>query len=604
MKCTDRFVGYRNIYSRQAPIQNPSARSTLTNPNAIHEYLERKTGLLYCPSRHTIHAAHADIDTTTAKMSGIKLKLSMPKGIDGFNRTASAASVSGTPATPAPASAITPGGSKSATILKFKAPSQPPTPVSAPVENVPKPKKTKAGRTTKPSAKLVDSKKRVKEESDSENDGSTIAVVPPPQKKIKIKGKALTPSTAGPKTPGAVTIKAKVKGKPPRRPPGEGYDSEASDREEDPFIEEEFVLRMVPGEDCDYLRTAIAEKKIGIAKNMGGADIQMKFFHQDGRRAAITIRGHYYAATLVDLPCVIEGMKSWDRRGWWKSADICQMLWVFAAIDTEEEAKTIALPKIVDPVTFQYPHGLTPPMHFARKRRFRKRISRTAIEAVEDAVEKLLAEDAKAANTKWEWIDPDASRQGSRAFSPGDSEAGYEEYSEDEDAEGEADDTGYFNGVHTNGAPPVPFDENMGDLEADLEAAFGEESLAAETPSSAVAVTPSMLNGGDIAMIEEAVEEEDEEDSGDESLEDDDGDDEEAGATAEVDENEKARLAHIQSIKEDIADMEKQIEDAHQKMAVTTNLILRKRGEDNIRKMKAELTLKVSSLPAESNDDD
>jgi transcription initiation factor TFIID subunit 7 len=535
-------------------------------------------------------------------MSGIKLKLSMPKGIDGFNRTPSIASV-GTPATPAPTSAVTPGGSKPAPKLKFKAPSQPPTPAPAPVEVVPKPKKTKAGRTTKPSAKLADSKKRLKEDSDSENEGSTIAVVPPPQKKIKIKGKTLTPSTAGPKTPGAVIIKAKVKGKPPRRPPGEGYDSEASDREEDPYIEEEFVLRMVPGEDCEYLRNAIAEKKIGIAKNLGGADIQMKFFHQDGRRAAITIRGHCYAATLVDLPCVIEGMKSWDRRGWWKSADICQMLWVFASINTEEEAKTIALPKIIDPVTFQYPHGLTPPMHFARKRRFRKRISRTAIEAVEDAVEKLLAEDAKAASTKWEWIDPDASRHGSRAFSPGDSEPGYEEFSEDEDAEGEADDTGYFNGVHSNGPPPVPFDEDMGDLEADLEAAFGEESLAAETPSSAVAVTPSMLNGGDTPAVEDAAEEEDEEDSGDESLEDDD-DDEETGAPVEVDENEKARLAHIQSIKEDIADMEKQIEDAHQKLATTSNLILRKRGEDNIRKMKAELTLKISSLPAESNDDD
>jgi TATA-binding protein-associated factor Taf7 len=30
----------------------------------------------------------------------------------------------------------------------------------------------------------------------------------------------------------------------------------------------------------------------------------------------------------VDLPCIVEGMKSWDRRGWYKSADICQMLLV------------------------------------------------------------------------------------------------------------------------------------------------------------------------------------------------------------------------------------------------------------------------------------
>ena len=507
--------------------------------------------------------------------------------MNGINRNPSITSA-GAPPTPAPASAVTPGGTKQPPKLKFKTSSQPPTPAPAPVEDVPKPKTTKAGRTTKPSAKLVDSKKRLKDESDSENEGSTIAVVAPAPKKIKLKGNPtlLTPSTAGPKTPGGgITIKAKVKGKPPRRPPGEGYDSEASDREEDPTIEEQFVLRMLPGEDCDYLRTAIAEKKIGISKHQGGADIQMKFFHAEGRRAAITIRGRSYAATLVDLPTVIEGMKSWDRRGWWKSADICQMLWVFAPIKSEEEAKTIALPKIIDSVTFQYPHGLTPPMHFARKRRFRKRISRTAIEAVEAAVEKLLAEDAKAESTKYEIIDPDASRHGSRAFSAGDSEAGYEEYSGVEDAEGEADDTGYFNGVHGNGVPPVPFDEDMGDFEAEMEAAMEEELLAVETPSSAVAVTPSMLNGGDTPMIEEAADE-DEEDSGDESLEDDD--DEETGAPAEVDEEEKARSAYIQSIKEDIADMEKQIDDKNRELALTTNPILRKRLDDGIRKLKSE----------------
>ena len=71
------------------------------------------------------------------------------------------------------------------------------------------------------------------------------------------------------------------------------------------------------------------------------------------------------------------------------------MLWVFAPIKKEEEAKTILLPKLIDPDTFQYPYGLTPPMHYARKRRFWKRISRTVIEVVEDAIEKLLEEDVQ-----------------------------------------------------------------------------------------------------------------------------------------------------------------------------------------------------------------
>ncbi|KAI5299418.1 hypothetical protein KEM55_002185, partial [Ascosphaera atra] len=115
-------------------------------------------------------------------------------------------------------------------------------------------------------------------------------------------------------------IRLKSKGEPPRRPKGVGYDSEASDTEIDPALEEEFVLRMQPGEDCDYLRQAIEEKRFG-PPSRGGADVSFKSLTRDGRRAVVTIRGHVYAATLVDLPCVLEAMKSWDKRGWYKSAD-------------------------------------------------------------------------------------------------------------------------------------------------------------------------------------------------------------------------------------------------------------------------------------------
>lgn len=133
-------------------------------------------------------------------------------------------------------------------------------------------------------------------------------------------------------------LKAKVKRELPKRPLGEGYDSDASDREDDPTIKEGFILRIFPGDSCEYLRTAISEKKIGFAKALGSADVHVKFFSGEGRRAAMTTRRYPYAATLVDLPCVVEGMKSWGRRSWWKSADICQMLCVFAPIK-EEEAK-------------------------------------------------------------------------------------------------------------------------------------------------------------------------------------------------------------------------------------------------------------------------
>jgi transcription initiation factor TFIID subunit 7 len=523
--------------------------------------------------------------------NGLKLKLNIGSSI---NQAPSAS-------TPTPSTA-TPGGTKFKLKFNNKA-STPSTPAPTPADEAPKPKKTKAGRAPKPSAKVVESRKRSKEDSDAEDeDGGTIQVQRP-AKKIKLQ---LNPS--GPKTPitpsGQLLLKAKVRGKPPKRTLGEGYDSEASDRELDPTIEEEFILRMMPGDDCDYLRQAIADKKIGLPKGPPhyGADVYLKFYNGDGRRASVTIRGKAYAATLVDLPCVIEGMKSWDKRGWWKSADICQMLWVFAEIKNEAEAKTIPLPSIVDPVTYQYPHGLTPPMHFARKRRFRKRVHKSQIEAVEAAVDRLLQADAEAESSTYMIIDPEAEeRHASQAWSPegsqGDYEAGGGQYSQDEDAEGEADDAGdYFSRVdhntHVNASVKEEFEDDGG-LAMDLEAAFnadlGENQSDGHTPLSTAIATPSQLAASTPAA-EPSI---GEEDSGDESFE---SEDEADDSRADEDPDEIARLAQIQGIREDIANLEQAHANVKNTLLTTTNVLLKRRMEESLKKLTSEIELKKSSL--------
>ncbi|RDW60282.1 hypothetical protein BP5796_11888 [Coleophoma crateriformis] len=539
-------------------------------------------------------------------MAGIKLKLNIGGG--GGNSTSISTPATATAATPGPLptlGAATPQSSKPKIKFKSASKSVPPTPA---VETVPvvdaAPKKTKAGRAPKPSAKLVEAnRKRTKEESDSEDELSTIKVQErlPPSKKIKLSLGGVGSAAAHRTTPTVLGMpKIKAKGKPVPRKKGEGYDSEASDREQDPTIEEEFILRMIPGEDCDYLRQAIADKKIGVPKKDGGADVYFRFYDQELRRGTITIRGRHYAATLVDLPTIIEGMKSWDKRGWWKTADICQMLLVFAPIAREEEAKTIPLPKTINPTTYQYPHGLTPPMHYAQKRRFRKRISRTAIEAVEDAVNQLMAADEDAIETKFDIIDPDA---GSRAgHSPGSSPDpfGDGEYSEDEDAEGEADDGGYFSHMNGHNTIDAPADDMDLDLEADLEAAMVEQALESATPmSSGIVDTPT--NGdtpmpGDTSGHEEPAE--DSFESGDDDDDDDDGEDD------EIDEDEKARIAKLQTDREDIADLEKQFAEVQKSLATQQNQILRKRLEDQVRRIKAELQLKKSAMPAGEYEDE
>ena len=517
-------------------------------------------------------------------MNGTGLKLKIKTGGLPTSGTSSAKTPGPLPtATPV---ASTPGGGIKIKIKTGSARSTPVPPTPEPSKPEPV-KKTKAGRQPKASAKVVESRKR-RDDHDSDDEGSTIQVVSaqPPAKKIKLSTKnngLKTPSSAlAVKTP--TILKAKHKGEKPKRNPGEGYDSEASDREEDPAIEEQFILRMLPGPDCDYLREAIANKSIGTPKSQGGPDIHMKFFHADGRRGSITINGHAYATTLVDLPCIVEGMKSWDKRGWWKSADICQMLWVFAPVNYEDEAKTIELPRVIDQRTFQYPHGLTPPMHYARKRRFRKRISRTAIEAVEDAVEALFAKDKECkANGGTVTFAKLEQQRANSEFSERSGTYDDEDEDEEEDAEGEDEEPGYFNNNHHAD------DKDMSpDLEADLEAEMQEESMSA-------AATPASLHSANAVDAELLAGEEQEEDSGDESVEEDDDEEDDRGIE-EVDEEERARQAEIAGLREDVADMERQISSEQAKLAITTNAILKRRVEELIRKLKQEVQLKKTKL--------
>jgi transcription initiation factor TFIID subunit 7 len=110
-----------------------------------------------------------------------------------------------------------------------------------------------------------------------------------------------------------------------------------------------------------------------------------------------------------------------------------------------------------------------------------------------------------------------------------------------------------------------------------------EGDLATTTPSLSAAVdTP--------APIPSSVS-----DSGDDSFDGDEEDEDEVGAV-EVDENERARLAEIQGMKEDIAELEVKIADMQRQLASQVNPILKKRLEDNIRKLKAELQVKKSSI--------
>ncbi|KAL4771587.1 TAFII55 protein conserved region-domain-containing protein [Aspergillus nidulans var. acristatus] len=386
------------------------------------------------------------------------------------------------------------------------------------------------------------------------------------------------------KKPGLQSIRIKNKGLVPNRPTGVGYDSEASDTEIDPAIEEQFILRMLPGEDCEYLRRAINERRFDRS------EFSFKPLNREGRRAVLKIRDKQYAAALVDLPCIIEGMKSWDRRGWYKSADICQMLLILGQINNETEALNYPLPAEVqrlDDKTLQYPHGLTPPLRWVRKRRFRDRISTRTIEQVEKAVEDLIAQDEAALGPpRYELVDKTSLDRAEGLVQSG--EYDDYEYDDEQDAEGEVEEAmDDVDGM---------FEDLEDTLAAEMEAALAAgadganfEADVVETPA-----TPGVYQAGTPVATKPstpAPEDTGADTSGDES---DASNGEES--PEELDEEQLEQQRQIQQSREEIAELEALIRSETAKWETMNNQILKGKLAKRIHDLKMEVSLKKVSI--------
>ncbi|KAG1756648.1 TAFII55 protein conserved region-domain-containing protein [Suillus paluster] len=347
-------------------------------------------------------------------------------------------------------------------------------------------------------------------------------------------------------------LKLKLSDKAAAQAPGMSflgpYDRELDSDDEDLAFEEQFIIRMPPGDDCEKLRKMVSSREVGN-------DVWFKF--KDSRRGVFHIGNTLYSFKLVDLPCIIEAQKTLDNKQMFKVADICQMLVVENRIPNEEAFTTT---RNVNVDEFIWPHGITPPLHHVRKRRFRKRVNKRTIESVEEAVERLLATDELATEVKYdvlENVNPDLSdsefieRDGPLdAPTPGvvGSEAG--------DAPTPGPDFGGDEGE----AEEAEDDEGDGDIDEDLAAeldlALGDEDEEGE--------------GDD--------EEEDEEDESEED--DEDEDDEEA---------QERKL-----LNEEIRDLEAAVLKKQNEIASSANPLIKKRFEDALRKLSADLEMKVA----------
>lgn len=122
----------------------------------------------------------------------------------------------------------------------------------------------------------------------------------------------------------------------------------------------------------------------------------------DMRHGEVRVDHWLMPAKVVDLPTIVESLKTIDTKGFYKTADICQMLLCKEEDDqtTDEDSPQKTKKKDPNKVDKKYlwPHGVTPPTKNVRKRRFRKTLRKKYVEApeIEKEVKRLLKIDNDA----------------------------------------------------------------------------------------------------------------------------------------------------------------------------------------------------------------
>uniref|UniRef100_A0A4W4H3M3 TAFII55 protein conserved region domain-containing protein n=1 Tax=Electrophorus electricus TaxID=8005 RepID=A0A4W4H3M3_ELEEL len=179
-------------------------------------------------------------------------------------------------------------------------------------------------------------------------------------------------------------------------------------------LESQFVLRL-PQEYASTVR------RIAQSGSMNLKDRLTIELHADGRHGIVRVDRVPLACKLVDLPCILESLKTVDKKTFYKTADICQML--VCSLDGDlyppleeptgtADSKNKKKDKDKDK-KFIWNHGITCPLKNTRKRRFRKTAKKKYIESpdVEKEVKRLLSTDSEAVSVRWEVIAEDETKE-------------------------------------------------------------------------------------------------------------------------------------------------------------------------------------------------
>ncbi|TGZ69581.1 hypothetical protein CRM22_003666 [Opisthorchis felineus] len=183
-------------------------------------------------------------------------------------------------------------------------------------------------------------------------------------------------------------------------------------------LEQQFILRMT---DLAAAENLAADIDAGVSFK----DTFTLELKPDMRHGIVRYNNQVYEGRLMDLPCIIESLKTTDKRSFYKTADICQMMICTQGEDSGPlrgtaaylDDRTRSWKNVSDASRenreFQFLHGITPPLKNVLRRRFRKSRRKRFVDMpkIEKEVKQLLRADLQAVTVKWEviWSDPPSS---------------------------------------------------------------------------------------------------------------------------------------------------------------------------------------------------
>ncbi|KAF6035705.1 Taf7 [Bugula neritina] len=174
-------------------------------------------------------------------------------------------------------------------------------------------------------------------------------------------------------------------------------------RKDDQFdMEQHFILRLPPGQSMALAHEL--ENGNNLKDNLH-IDIQ-----PDNRWGTVRYGSEVINAKLVDLPCIIETLKTTDNKTFYKTADISQMLICSNDMEPGDEEAESPKKKKEKEKKYQFLHGITPPLKNVRRRRFRKTLRKKPIDlaSIEKEVKRLLRTDLEAIEVSYEEIIDDS----------------------------------------------------------------------------------------------------------------------------------------------------------------------------------------------------